>query len=74
MSVITRRDGDDIEARANHGSRSAQREITMADSTFVAPLATPFCKDHVLYHAIESAGVPSVRAWQFSGWKAESMS
>jgi glycine cleavage system aminomethyltransferase T len=27
-----------------------------------------------LYRVIESAGIPSVRAWQFSGWKAESMS
>src|SRR6516164_1814051 len=46
----------------------------MTNSTFTAPLATPFYKDHVLYHSIESRGIPSVRAWQFSGWKAESMS
>jgi vanillate/3-O-methylgallate O-demethylase len=46
----------------------------MTDSTFAAPVATPFYKDHVLYHVIESPGIRSVRAWQFSGWKAESMS
>src|SRR6516165_6920838 len=46
----------------------------MTNSTFTAPLPTPFYKDHVLYHSIESRGIPSVRAWQFSGWKAESMS
>jgi vanillate/3-O-methylgallate O-demethylase len=48
--------------------------MTMADSTFTAPVAMPFYKDHVLYHAVESAGIPSIRAWQFGGWKAESMS
>ncbi len=46
----------------------------MADSTFTAPMATPFYKDHVLYHVIESAGVPTIRAWEFHGWQAESMS
>ena len=46
----------------------------MTNSTFTAPLPTPFYKDHVLYHSIEFRGIPSVRAWQFSGWKAESMS
>ncbi|HUA33814.1 MAG TPA: hypothetical protein VMA09_09440 [Candidatus Binataceae bacterium] len=46
----------------------------MSDSTFAAPLATPFYKDHVLYHAIDAAGVPPVRAWTFNGWQAESMS
>jgi len=46
----------------------------MANSTFTAPLAIPFDAHHVLYHAIESAGIPAVRAWQFNGWKAESMS
>jgi vanillate/3-O-methylgallate O-demethylase len=46
----------------------------MTDSIFTASMATPFYTDHVLYHVIESAGIPSVRAWQFSGWKAESMS
>jgi vanillate/3-O-methylgallate O-demethylase len=48
--------------------------MMMTDSTFAPPIATPFYKDHVLYHAIDSFGTPSVRAWQFSGWKAESMS
>jgi vanillate/3-O-methylgallate O-demethylase len=28
----------------------------------------------VLYHAIEFAGIPSVRAWQFRGLKDDSMS
>jgi len=46
----------------------------MTDSMFGAPLATPFYSDHVLYQAIAGFGVPSVRAWQFNGWKAESMS
>jgi vanillate/3-O-methylgallate O-demethylase len=46
----------------------------MMNSAFTAPLPMPFYKDHVLYHAIESGGLPPVRAWQFSGWKAESMS
>ena len=46
----------------------------MTNSAFSAPSAIPFYKDHVLYHAIDSAaGIPSVRAWQFRGWKAESM-
>jgi glycine cleavage system aminomethyltransferase T len=48
--------------------------MTMTDSTFTAAAATPFDTDQVLYHLIESAGIPSGRAWQFSGWKAESMS
>src|SRR6516164_11678804 len=46
----------------------------MMNSAFTAPLPMPFYKDHVLYHAIESGGLPPVRAWQFSGWKTESMS
>ena len=46
----------------------------MMNSAFTAPLPMPFYKDHVLYHAIETGGLPAVRAWQFSGWKAESMS
>lgn len=37
-------------------------------------MGTPFYKDHVLYQVIDAVGTPSVRAWQFSGWKAESMS
>jgi vanillate/3-O-methylgallate O-demethylase len=47
---------------------------TMTNATFSAPLAMPFYQDHVLYHVIESAGVPAIRAWQFSGWQAESTS
>jgi glycine cleavage system aminomethyltransferase T len=44
------------------------------DSTFTAPLATPFYKDHVLYHALDFGTLPAARAWAFNGWKAESMS
>ena len=46
----------------------------MTHSTFAAPLATPFYTDHVLYHVIQSAGIPTIRAWEFHGWQAESMS
>src|SRR6516164_1231683 len=46
----------------------------MANSTFTAPLAMPFYADHVLYHVIETAGIPTIRAWEFHGWQAESMS
>jgi vanillate/3-O-methylgallate O-demethylase len=47
----------------------------MTDATFTAPLAMPFYTDHVLYHALDrGSGIPPVRAWQFNGWKAESMS
>lgn len=30
----------------------------MTDSTFSARMATPFYTEHVLYHVIESAGIP----------------
>lgn len=48
----------------------------MANSTFTAPLVHPFYAGQVLYQAMNSAtgGAPSVRAWEFSGWQAESMS
>src|SRR5215471_19823601 len=47
----------------------------MPSSTFTAPLATPFYDDHVLYQATGGrAGVPAIRAWEFNGWRAESMS
>jgi glycine cleavage system aminomethyltransferase T len=46
----------------------------VAQPSFSAPLATLFYKDHVLYHVIGGGGIPSVRAWEFSGWKIESMS
>jgi vanillate/3-O-methylgallate O-demethylase len=46
----------------------------MKDSTFHPPLATPFYDDHVLYHVTPTVGMPPIRAWAFSGWKAESMS
>ena len=45
------------------------------DSTFSAPLPHPFYGDHVLYHAYEfGEAIPTVRAWEFNGWRAESMS
>jgi hypothetical protein len=45
------------------------------DPTFTAPLAHPFYTDHVLYHAFDAGGAfPLVRAWEFNGWRAESMS
>jgi glycine cleavage system aminomethyltransferase T len=41
----------------------------------ISGLPHPFYTDHVLYHAYDSGGVmPTVRAWEFSGWRAESMS
>jgi glycine cleavage system aminomethyltransferase T len=41
----------------------------------IAGLPHPVYTDHVLYHAYESGGAfPAVRAWEFSGWRAESMS
>ena len=47
----------------------------MTNPRFDAPLPTPFYTDHVLYHANSPQGRPPwVRAWQFSGWEAESMS
>jgi hypothetical protein len=40
---------------------------------FTAPLAHPFYGDDVLYHAF-TAPVPAVRAWDFAGWRTESLS
>jgi glycine cleavage system aminomethyltransferase T len=43
--------------------------------TFTAKLPHPFYADHVLYHAYDlGLPVPTVRAWQFNGWRTESMS
>jgi glycine cleavage system aminomethyltransferase T len=45
------------------------------DSTFAPKLPHPFYADHVLYHANGlRGGVPSVRAWEFNGWRHESLS
>jgi glycine cleavage system aminomethyltransferase T len=45
------------------------------DSTFTAALPHPFYGDHVLYHAYHFGDAPpSLRAWQFNGWPAETMS
>ena len=46
----------------------------MSESILTPPSATPYYKDHVLYQVIDAGGIPSVRAWQFSGWQAESLS
>ena len=44
-------------------------------TSFSAPLPHPFYADHVLYHAFEFGPTrPSVRAWEFNGWQAESTS
>jgi vanillate/3-O-methylgallate O-demethylase len=43
--------------------------------TFCAPLAHPDYGDHVLYSVVgRGEGNHSVRAWEFAGWQAESMS
>jgi glycine cleavage system aminomethyltransferase T len=43
--------------------------------TFAAPRPHPFYGDHVLYHAYWfGEATPTVRAWEFNGWRAESMS
>ena len=45
------------------------------DSTFAPKLPHPFYTDHVLYYANGlRAGIPSVRAWEFNGWRQESLS
>jgi glycine cleavage system aminomethyltransferase T len=45
------------------------------EAKFSVDLAHPFYGDHVLYHVYTMRpGVPSVRAWSFNGWRAESMS
>lgn len=47
----------------------------MPDSIFTAELAHAFYSDHVLYHAYEPRkGLPILRAWEFNGWRSESMS
>jgi glycine cleavage system aminomethyltransferase T len=45
------------------------------DANFIAPLPHNFYGDHVLYHAYGfGEAQPTVRAWEFKGWQAESMS
>jgi hypothetical protein len=45
------------------------------ESSFSVPLPHPFYADHVLYHAYDwGTTLPSVRAWEFSGWRDESTS
>jgi glycine cleavage system aminomethyltransferase T len=45
------------------------------DSNFTARLPHPFYGDHVLYHAYNlRPSLPALRAWEFGGWQAESMS
>ena len=45
------------------------------DSTFTARLPHPFYGDHVLYHAYNMRlALPVVRAWEFAGWRTESLS
>ena len=45
------------------------------DSNFTARLPHPFYGDHVLYHAYSlRPSLPVVRAWEFGGWRTESMS
>ena len=43
--------------------------------TFTARLPHPFYGDHVLYHAYDlRLALPVVRAWEFAGWRTESLS
>jgi vanillate/3-O-methylgallate O-demethylase len=45
------------------------------DSRFSVDLPHPFYGDHVLYHSYNlRPGLPTVRAWEFNGWRTESMS
>jgi vanillate/3-O-methylgallate O-demethylase len=45
------------------------------NSNFTARLPHPFYGDHVLYHAYNlRPSLPVVRAWEFKGWRTESMS
>ncbi len=45
------------------------------ESSLSGPLPHPFYADHVLYHAYDwGTTLPSVRAWEFNGWQAESRS
>jgi glycine cleavage system aminomethyltransferase T len=44
-------------------------------SAFPVPRPHPVYADHVLYHAYDwGTTLPSVRAWEFNGWQAESTS
>ncbi|MED5292890.1 MAG: aminomethyl transferase family protein [Actinomycetota bacterium] len=45
------------------------------ESRFSARLPHPFYADHVLYHAYDwGSPLAGVRAWEFEGWQAESLS
>jgi len=48
----------------------------MTTSHIIAPLPHDFYRSQVLYHAMDSlgGGSPILRAWEFNGWQAESMS
>ncbi|GEM_PF-4743502 len=53
--------------RRNRSRGQLLGETTMVESNLTAPPATPFYKDHVLYHVLEAGGIPSIPAWEFSG-------
>jgi glycine cleavage system aminomethyltransferase T len=45
------------------------------DSNFPIALPHALYADHVLYHAYHfGSSTPAIRAWEFNGWRAESMS
>jgi hypothetical protein len=45
------------------------------EQVFAPRLPHPFYGDHVLYHAYNlRPGLPTVRAWEFGGWRRESKS
>ena len=46
----------------------------MSEAAFSGPLAIPPYDDDVLYYASNIAGRTRLRAWEFNGWKAESLS
>jgi len=49
--------------------------MSAVESKFAPTLPHPFYADHVLYHAYGlRAGLPAVRAWEFNGWRTESLS
>lgn len=44
-------------------------------TSFTARLPHPFYGDHVLYHAYDMRlALPAVRAWEFAGWRRETLS
>src|SRR6516165_2578773 len=49
--------------------------MSAVESKFAPTLPHPFYTDHVLYHAFDAGGAfPLVRAWEFNGWRTESLS